>query len=75
MQADTSRTFADALKNVAGYDTIKDFANDFKQNGGPFLDNLDLTNADVGAIGGADADGISVLDARNVINDTLASNP
>lgn len=75
MQGDTSRTFADALKDIAGYNTVKDFANDFKQNGGAFLDNLDLTNADVGAIGGADADNGSVLDARNVIDDTLASNP
>lgn len=64
-------TFEQALKDIAGYNSLSDFVADFKQNGLAYLDTMDLTNDDTGAIGGLDADNGAVLDARSVIADTL----
>ena len=75
MAADKSRTFDQALVDFAGYSSRADFTNDFKVNGLAYMDSLDLTNNDTGAIGGKDDGGPNDLNARDVISDQLASNP
>lgn len=79
--APSSRTLDDALKNIANgsYATgLAGLAADFNSsNGQTFIAGLDLTNEDVGAIGGADADGLAVKNKDNVIPDidNLTSDP
>lgn len=47
------------------------FINDFKANGVSYINSMNLTNDDTGAIGGSDADGEAVYNARTIIDDTL----
>lgn len=66
-----------ALNAVSGgvYASNAAFLADFGANGVDYIDNrMNLTNADTGAIGGADADGGSTLDARGVVADSGTSN-
>lgn len=66
-----------ALNAVSGgeYISAADFLADFGANGQDFIDNrMNLANADTGAIGGLDADGGAVLDARKVVADAGTSN-
>lgn len=61
-----------ALQNVAhgGYaGGLADFATDWDANGLQFVEAMDLSNDDVGALGGFDADGGEVRDADDVIPD------
>lgn len=51
------------------------FLADFRANGEDFIDNkMNLANADTGAIGGLDADGGPVFDARKVVADAGTNN-
>lgn len=51
------------------------FLGQFKSGGASFVDNrMNLANADTGAIGGFDADGGRVLDARGVVADSGDNN-
>ena len=57
------------------YTSAADFLADFGANGEDFIDNrMNLANADTGAIGGFDADGGAVLDARKVVADAGTNN-
>lgn len=44
-------------------------ASDIDANGSSFLQGMDLANDDLGAIGGADADGGAVRGAADVVPD------
>lgn len=52
-----------AFANLAGFQTA------FQTNGNAFVAAMNLTNADTGAIGGADADGGTVLSATDILLD------
>ncbi len=52
-----------AFANLAGFQTA------FQTNGNAFVAAMNLTNADTGAIGGADTDGGTVLSATDVLLD------
>mgnify|MGYP000964802092 FL=1 len=52
-----------AFANLAGFQTA------FQTNGNAFVAAMNLTNADTGAIGGADTDGGTVLSATDVMLD------
>lgn len=72
MSSVTGASVEDALQNISsgGYaGGLADFATDFGTNGQAFLDAMDLTNADTGAIGGFDADGGDVRTTVTVIPD------
>ena len=61
-----------ALQNIAagGYaGGLSDFATDFNTNGLAFINAMDLTNEDTGAIGGLDADSGEVRTTQTVIPD------
>ncbi|CAH0265437.1 Flagellin [Massilia sp. Bi118] len=45
------------------------FMNDFQTNGAAFIGTMNLSNADTGAIGGLDADGGPVRNAKDVVSD------
>ena len=54
----------------AGYTSVANFLTAYEGGAGAtFLNSLDLTNADTGAIGGLDADGGSIKTAENVVDD------
>ena len=62
-----------ALNAVTGgqYGNTGDFLADFAAHGANYIQNtMNLTNADTGAIGGFDADGGPVRNARDVVADT-----
>lgn len=61
-----------AFANLAAFKTDFDGA-----DGDAFVNGLDLTNSDVGAIGGADADGGEILTAENIFTNrsTLGQDP
>lgn len=64
-----------ALQNIASGSYaggLADFATDFTTNGLAFVQAMDLSNDDVGAIGGYDVDGGAVRDADDVIPDVYA---
>jgi flagellin len=72
-----SDTLDQALATVSRgeYISAADFMSDFGANGEDFIDNrMNLANADTGAIGGLDADGGAVLDARRVVADAGTNN-
>ena len=52
-----------AFANLAGFQTA------FQTNGNAFVAAMNLTNADTGAIGGADTDGGTVLNATDIMLD------
>ena len=58
-----------ALNAVTGgkYQDTADFMADFAADGASFIGNMNLTNADTGAIGGLDADGGPSRDAQGVV--------
>jgi flagellin len=45
------------------------FMSDFQTNGAAFIGTMNLTNADTGAIGGLDADGGPLRNAKDVVSD------
>lgn len=52
------------------YADTKAFVDDFTANGAAYITTqMNLTNADTGAIGGLDADGATARDARDVVTD------
>jgi len=62
LSADPTRTLDDYFTNIqpAGITSVDDFVTDFRANGAAFIDaNIDLADsiADIGGIGGNDADG------------------
>jgi len=64
-------TLSAALNAVTGgvYADVGAFEADFSANGAAFADNMDLTNADTGAIGGFDADEGPVRNGAAVVPD------
>ncbi|MEN2768696.1 flagellinolysin [Ornithinibacillus xuwenensis] len=68
-----SASLDDALKNISSgsySNGLTGFMDDFQANGAAFINTLNLSNADTGAIGGLDADGGEIRDAESVIPDT-----
>ncbi|WP_202902785.1 flagellinolysin [Vogesella sp. EB] len=49
------------------------FIASWNTNGAAFIGSMDLSNADTGAVGGADADGGTVLNAETALDDNNAS--
>jgi flagellin len=73
LSTNAGSTLDDALKNIAhgAYaGGLTEFVNDYKANGAAYINGMDLTNADTGAIGGYDADGGAIKTADSVIPDT-----
>lgn len=65
----------DKYGDALGYETEADFLTRFQGAAGQnFVAAMDLTNADVGAIGGFDADGGPVLSGKAVIADNIKYN-
>ncbi|WP_443098490.1 hypothetical protein [Telluria antibiotica] len=66
-----------ALNAVTGgqYQDTADFMADFAANGASFIGNMNLTNADTGAIGGLDVDGGPTRDARGVVPPSGSGTP
>lgn len=63
-------TLDQALRNIAhgSYSGgLSAFVSDFKANGVNFISTMDLTNADTGAIGGFDADGLEIKTPESVV--------
>ncbi len=61
-----------ALQNISNgtyAGGLSDFGADFTTNGLSFLQSMDLSNDDIGAIGGFDADGGQVRNAADVVPD------
>ena len=73
LAADSSRTLDDAMANASSglYADVDAFKADFLANGGAFIEDLltsgQLTDADTGAIGGANASGGPVRTAESVV--------
>ena len=73
LAADTSRTLDDALANASSgrFADLDAFKTDFQTNGATFIGNLlssgQLTDADTGALGGANASGGPVQTATSVV--------
>ena len=59
-----------ALNTYGPWSDTNAFVTAFTTNGAAFINAMDLTNADTGAIGGFDADGGSIRTAESVIPDT-----
>lgn len=76
LSGDPDRTMDDyfAQAAIVGITSQADFAADFKTNGAAFVvDDMDLTNTDSGAIGGADASGgTRVTTGTGTIPDTAS---
>lgn len=51
--------------------TANSFYKDWLDNGANFISAMNLTNSDTGAIGGADADGGSIIDAEDAVPDVV----
>jgi flagellin len=66
-----------ALNAVTGgkYQDTADFMADFAASGANFIGNMNLTNADTGAIGGLDVDGGPSRDARDVVPPSGSGTP
>ncbi|OPZ94446.1 MAG: Flagellin [Firmicutes bacterium ADurb.Bin419] len=79
LSGNPTSTLDEALANASSgaFSGLADFTAAYTTNGVAFLSSLSLTNADTGAIGGADADGGAPLNAQNVIPDaeSLSDNP
>ncbi|MCB1741763.1 MAG: flagellin, partial [Gammaproteobacteria bacterium] len=70
MAEDTSRTLDQAIAATTNYAGKVTFMADFQANGANYItNNMDLTNADTGAIGGLDADGGGIVTAENVVDE------
>jgi flagellin len=73
LAADSSRTLDQALANASSgrFTGVDDFRAEFQANGAAFIENLltsgQLTDADTGAIGGANASGGSTKTAESVV--------
>ncbi|HEY9101556.1 flagellinolysin [Chitinimonas sp.] len=65
--ADLDVALANASKGL--WANTAAFSADFSANGATYISNMNLTNADTGAIGGLDADGGDILTAETVIAD------
>ncbi|OPX56016.1 flagellin [Oceanospirillum multiglobuliferum] len=64
------RTVSNALEHFLGM-TEAEYITYVQNSGGSYITNrMDLNNADVGAIGGLDADGMGVKDAHDSVGDT-----
>ena len=65
-------TMNNAIANASSgaYASEAAFLTDFATNGAAFINTFDLTNADTGAIGGADVDGGAVKTATSVVPNT-----
>lgn len=79
LSANSAATLDDALTNMSSgaFTNLADFNAKFTAGGAAYMAAMNLTNADTGAIGGLDADGGPILDAADVIPDTVnvTSNP
>lgn len=63
------RTVSDALEHFLGM-TEADYITHVQNNGGNYIVNqMDLTNADVGALGGFDADNMGIKDEHDSVGD------
>ncbi len=73
LKSNPTSTLDDALTNASSgaFTSLADFTSDFTANGAAFMASMNLTNADTGAIGGADADGGAGLTAESVIGDAV----
>lgn len=72
LSTNQSATLDQALKNIpngAYSGGLTAFVSDYKVNGATFINSLNLTNSDTGAIGGYDADGGTIKTAENVVAD------
>lgn len=69
-----SQALATLAKRLGGpmaqYTSNLSFLADFKRNGAAFINRLNLTNADTGAVGGQDANGGPVRTAQTVVIDS-----
>lgn len=63
-------TLNDAIANASSgaFTGLADFYSQYSTHKAAFIGGFDLANADVGAVGGADVDGGSVLTAETVVN-------
>jgi len=74
LSGNPTSTLDEALTNASSgaFSGLADFTAAYTTNGVAFLSSLNLTNADTGAIGGADADGLAPLNAQSVIPDAVS---
>ncbi|WP_086480435.1 flagellinolysin [Oceanospirillum sanctuarii] len=64
------RTVSDALEHFLGM-TEAEYITHVQNTGGSYItNNMNLTNSDVGAIGGLDADGMGIKDAHDSVGDS-----
>jgi len=76
MQALSGGATLDAAINSATKGNLASsaaFIASWNTNGAAFIGSMDLSNADTGAVGGADADGGTVLNAETALDDNNAS--
>ncbi len=63
------RSVDDALQHFFDMSEA-DFQTYVRDNGGAYIESMDLSNADVGGIGGADADNMGIKDAHDAVGDS-----
>ena len=61
-------TLDQAFASVSGYSSEASFLADFAAKGEDFINSMDLKNADIGIIGGADADGGAVTTIDDIVS-------
>lgn len=73
MNQNQTATLDDAINATTSFATADLFTADFTANGTAFITGMNLTDADTGAVGGANADGGSVKTAESVNSDVAPS--
>ena len=70
LAADTSRTLDNGIAATTNFANTAAFIADYTSNGEAYLNAMDLSNEDTGAIGGYDADAGSVFTAESIIDNS-----